>query len=136
MNHEARKEDEGFTKDAEGVATVVVDSGLTVHRALGAGLFESAYELCLAHELEARGLDVRRQVVLPLRYDKVTIDTGYRLDLMVSDVIVVEVKAVDALLRVHEAQILTYMKLSGCRIGFLMNFNVPLFKQGLRRFVL
>jgi len=136
MNHEEHEEDEGFTKDAEGVATIVVDSGLKVHRVLGAGLLESAYELCLAHELQARGLDVRRQVLLPLRYDTVTIETGYRLDLIVNGAVVIEVKSVDALLRVHEAQVLTYMKLSGCRVGFLMNFNVPLFKQGLRRFVL
>jgi GxxExxY protein len=136
MNHEEHEEDEGFTKDAEGVATIVVDCGLKVHRVLGAGLLESAYELCLAHELQARGLDVRRQVLLPLRYDTVTIETGYRLDLIVNGAVVIEVKSVDALLRVHEAQVLTYMKLSGCRVGFLMNFNVPLFKQGLRRFVL
>ena len=136
MNHEDHEASEDFMKVAEGVASIVVDAGLKVHRALGPGLLESAYELCLTHELQARGLDVRRQVVLPLRYEQITIDTGYRLDLLVGGAVVVEVKSVDALTRVHEAQILTYLKLSGSRIGFLMNFNVPLFKQGLRQFVL
>jgi GxxExxY protein len=128
--------DRGITTGAECVARTLVDAGLKVHRALGPGLLESAYEHCLAHELRARGLDVERQAVLPIVYDGATIDAGYRLDLIVEKAIVVEVKSVDALTRVHEAQILTYLKLSGCRIGFLMNFNVPLFKEGLRRFML
>jgi GxxExxY protein len=136
MNHEEHKEGEGFTKDVEAVASAVVDAGLKVHRALGAGLMESAYEQCLAHELGSRGLDVRAQVVLPLMYEGKQIASGYRIDLLVEGSVIVEVKSVDALSRVHEAQILTYLKLSGCRVGFLMNFNVALFKQGLRRFVL
>jgi len=136
MNHEEHEEGEGFTKDVEVVASVVVDAGLKVHRALGAGLMESAYEQCLAHELGSRGLDVRAQVVLPLMYEGKQIASGYRIDLLVEGSVIVEVKSVDALSRVHEAQILTYLKLSGCRVGFLMNFNVALFKQGLRRFVL
>ncbi len=133
MNHEAHEEHEGFTKDIEDVARLVVDAGLKVHRALGPGLLESAYELCLVHELLSRGLEVRRQVAMPLQYDTVTIDAGYRLDVLVQGLVIVEIKAIDALLRVHEAQLLTYLKLSGYRLGFLMNFNVPLFKQGLKR---
>ena len=121
---------------AEGVAAAIVDSGLKVHKALGPGLLESAYEHCLVRELTKRGIGLERQVVLPIVYDGETLDAGYRLDLIVEGSVVVEVKAVDALTRLHEAQVLTYLKLSGCRIGFLMNFNVALFKQGLKRFVL
>jgi GxxExxY protein len=122
--------------DLEKLASIVVDAGLKVHRALGPGLLESAYEHCLSHELQARGLSVGRQVLLPIMYDGARLDAGYRLDLLVGQEIVVEVKTVDALLPVHHAQLLTYLKLSGCRIGFLMNFHVRLFKQGLRRMVL
>ena len=130
MNHEAH---EGLSTDVERLSLQVVDAGLKVHKALGPGLLESAYEHCLAYELQKRGLLVRRQVALPVLYDGQQIDAGYRLDLIVGDAIVVEVKAVDALTRDHEAQVLTYLKLSGMRLGFLMNFNVALFKQGLRR---
>jgi GxxExxY protein len=122
--------------DPERLASIIVDSGLKVHRALGPGLLESAYEHCLSHELQLRGLSVGRQVALPIIYHGATLDAGYRLDLMVERAIIVEVKAVDALAPVHHAQLLTYLKLSGCRIGFLMNFHVPLFKQGLKRVVL
>ena len=136
MNHEAHQAHEDFTKIIEAAARTLVDAGLKVHRALGPGLLESAYEHCLAHELRARGVEFQRQVILPIVYDGMTLDAGYRLDLMVENSIIVEVKSVDALSRVHEAQILTYLRLSACRIGFLMNFNVQLFKQGLKRFVL
>ena len=136
MNHKAHEGHEGVGAQTESLARTVIDAGLKVHRTLGPGLLESAYEHCLAHELSARGVTVRRQVVLPIFYDGVALDAGYRLDLIVEESIVIEIKAVDALTRVHEAQILTYLKLSGCRIGFLMNFNVVLFKQGLKRLVL
>src|SRR5665213_2368030 len=106
MNHEGHEEREGFTKNVEVVASVVADAGLKVHRALGAGLMESAYEQCLAHELGSRGLDVRAQVVLPLLYEGKQIASGYRIDLLVEGSVFVEVKSVDALSRVHEAQIL------------------------------
>ena len=119
----------------ESAARQIVDAGLKVHRALGPGLLESAYEHCLAHELESRRLSVRRQVGLPIVFEDIRLDVGYRLDLLVNDLIVVEVKAVEALSRLHEAQVLTYLKLSGCRLGLLINFNVELFKQGLRRLV-
>ncbi len=120
----------------EALATIIVDAGLKVHRALGPGLLESAYEHCLSHELNARGLSVGRQVVLPLVYDGIKLDAGYRLDLLVENAIIVEVKAVGTLTPLHHAQLLTYLKLSGCRIGFLMNFHVALFKQGLKRVIL
>jgi len=135
LDHEDHKDREGPRLDVEAVAREAVDSGLKVHRALGPGLLESAYEHCLAHELNARGLSVRRQVVLPIVYEGLRLDAGYRLDLLIDDAVVIEVKATEALLRLHEAQLLTYLKLSGYRLGFLMNFNAVPFKQGLRRFV-
>jgi GxxExxY protein len=113
-----------------------VDAGLKVHRALGPGLLESAYEHCLDHELCSRGLPVARQVPLPISYEGLRLDAGYRLDLVVASTIIVEVKAVEALSRLHEAQLVTYLKLSGLKVGFLMNFNVPLFKEGVRRLAL
>lgn len=122
--------------EVEDVARAVVDAGLKVHRALGPGLLESAYEHCLAHEIGARGFRVRRQVELPIVYDGVTLDAGYRLDLLVEEAIIIEVKSVDALTRVHDAQILTYLRLSGRRLGFLMNFNVELFRNGVKRLML
>lgn len=122
--------------EIEAVAKIVVDAGFRVHSALGPGLLESAYEHCLAYELESRGCVVGRQVVLPIVYGAVKLDAGYRLDLLVAGAIVIEVKSVEALAPVHQAQLLTYLKLSGHRLGFLMNFNVALFKRGLRRFVL
>jgi GxxExxY protein len=122
--------------DPERIASIVVDSGLRVHRVLGPGLLESAYEHCLAHELQVRGLLVERQVVMPISYDGAKLDAGYRIDLMVGRNVIVEVKAAEALIPLHQAQLLTYLKLSGCRIGFLMNFHAILFKQGLRRVVL
>ena len=118
---------------ADAVAKQVVDAGLKVHRALGPGLLESAYEVCLAHELKLRGLRLRTQGPLRVEYEGLVLEASYRLDLVVEDLVVVEVKAVEALLRLHEAQVLTYLKLSGMRLGLLMNFNVPLFRDGVRR---
>lgn len=115
------------------MARQIVDAGLKVHRALGPGLLESVYEACLVHELGLRGLTVRRQVPQPLEYEGLRLDAGYRLDLLVEDRVIVEVKAVEALSRLHEAQLITYLKLSGLRLGLLVNFNVVLFKDGVRR---
>ncbi|HVY34960.1 MAG TPA: GxxExxY protein [Caulobacteraceae bacterium] len=133
-NHQAHEDHEGASR--ESLARCVIEAGLEVHRALGPGLMESAYEHCLAFELAERNVRFRRQVALPIMYKGVTLDAGYRLDLIAEDAIIIEIKAIDALSRVHEAQLLTYLKLSGCRIGFLMNFNAALFKQGLKRLVL
>jgi GxxExxY protein len=121
---------------AENAARQSIDAALQVHKALGPGLLESAYEHCLAHEISRRGLSVQRQVALPIVYEGEKLDAGYRLDLVVDSSAIVEVKSVDALAPIHEAQVLTYLKLSGLRIGLLMNFNVVLFKHGLKRFVL
>ena len=111
----------------------IIDAGLKVHRTLGPGLLESAYEHCLVFELSCRGLEVERQVATPVVYEGVRMDAGYRLDIVVRKAVVLEVKAVDALTRVHEAQLLTYLKLSRLPIGYLMNFNVDLFKNGIKR---
>ena len=136
MNREGREEREGGSADIEALARIVVDAGLKVHKALGPGLLESAYEHCLAYELNARNVPVRRQVALPVVYDGVSLEAGFRIDLLVADQIIIEVKAVEALSSLHEAQLLTYLRLSRLRLGFLMNFNVVLFRDGLKRRVL
>jgi GxxExxY protein len=128
--------------DHQGIATfdlaarVIIDAGLKVHRAMGPGLLESAYEHCLAYELLQRGRAVRRQVALPVVYEGVELDAGYRVDLLVDEQVIVEIKSVEALTALHEAQVLTYLKLSKLRLGLLINFNTPLFRQGIRRLAL
>jgi len=122
-------------EELERLATVVVDAVYTVHRALGPGLLESAYQACLAHELGRRGVAIRCEVRLPVHYDGLVIDAGYRIDVLVEEAIVLENKAVQALAPIHEAQLLTYLKLSGLRLGFLINWNVPRIKDGIRRMV-
>lgn len=114
----------------------VVDAAMKVHTALGPGLLESAYEGCLLYELRKRGLRVANQVELPVVYDGVRIDVGYRIDLLVEDQVIVELKAVAALAPIHEAQLLTYLKLSGKKVGLLINFNVLHLKDGIKRRVL
>ena len=118
---------------AEAAASAAVDAGLKVHRTLGPGLLESAYEHCLEYELNQRHIYVERQVALPIVYGALILDASYRLDLVVDHVVIIEIKSVDMLAPIHHAQLLTYLKLSGLRLGLLMNFNVPLFKQGLKR---
>jgi len=113
----------------------IIGSAIAVHRALGPGLLESAYEACLAYELAQRGLAVERQKGLPVTYRGVKVDCGYRLDLLVEELVVVELKAIEKLDRIHEAQLLSYLKLSGYRVGLLINFNVRMLKQGIRRMV-
>jgi len=125
--------DEELPSTTDQIAAQIVDAGFQVHKTLGPGLLESAYEECLAHELTQRGLVVRRQVAMPIAYKGVKLDAGYRLDLLVDSSIVVEVKAIESLLPIHQAQLMTYLRLSGCRLGFLMNFNVQMFKTGVRR---
>ena len=135
MDRQERQERQEPSALADAAARQVIDAGLKVHRALGPGLLESVYEVCLAHELQLRGLGVRRQVPLPLEYEGLRLEAGYRLDLVVADAVIVEVKAVESLSRLHEAQLITYLKLSGLRLGLLINFNVALFKDGVRRLV-
>jgi len=117
------------------ISGAIVDAAMKVHIALGPGLLESAYEGCLAHELRKRGHAVGVQVALPVIYDGVRIDVGYRLDLLVEDAVIVELKSVDKLAPIHEAQLLTYLKLSGKKVGLLINFNVLHLKDGIKRMV-
>ena len=113
----------------------ILGCAVAVHMALGPGLLEGAYEGCLAHELGKAGLNFQRQLTLPLVYDEMVIETGYRLDLLVEERVVVEVKAVERLADVHRAQLLSYLKLGGHRLGYLLNFNVPMMRNGIVRMV-
>ncbi len=117
------------------ITGIIVDSAIKVHSALGPGLLESVYEACLARELVKRGLRVQTQVQLPVLYDGERIDVGYRLDLLVEEAVIIEVKAVDQLAPIHKAQMLTYLKLAGLYAGILINFNVPHLRDGIRRIV-
>jgi GxxExxY protein len=114
----------------------IIGAAIEVHRALGPGLLESAYEQCLCHELNLRGITFRRQLDLPVTYKGVRLDCGYRIDLLVNDEVVVEVKSVESLLPVHEAQLLTYMRLMNKSVGLLINFNVPVLARGILRRVI
>jgi GxxExxY protein len=118
------------------VSRVIVDAAMKVHSSLGPGLLESAYKACLRYELEKRGCVVRTEVPLPVVYDDIKLELGYRIDLLVNDVVVVEVKATDGIAPVFEAQIISYLRLSGRSLGLLINFHVPHLKDGIRRFVL
>ena len=113
----------------------VVTAAMRVHSALGPGLLESAYQACLVHELRRRGLHVATQVELPVFYEGMRVEVGYRLDILVQDAVIVELKASSKVLPVHEAQLLSYMKLRNHRIGLLINFHVPHLKDGIKRFV-
>jgi GxxExxY protein len=117
------------------VAQQVVDSAFAVHTTLGPGLLESVYEQCLTAELRTRNLSVERQVALPIVYRNTRIEAGLRMDMVVEGLVVVEAKAVETILPIHEAQLLTYLKLSGLQLGLLINFNVTLIKNGIRRLV-
>lgn len=122
-------------KDIEEVASEIVDAALKVHKTLGPGLLESVFQQCLALELRKRGLEVETEIVLPIVYDGITLDTGFRIDMRIEKMIVVENKVVEKILPVHEAQLLTYLKLSDMRLGFLINWNVTLIKYGIKRMV-
>jgi GxxExxY protein len=114
----------------------IIGAAIQVHRELGPGLLESAYEACLFYELCDRSLRVERQKSLPVKYRGIVLDCGYRIDLLVEDKVIIELKAVEQLLPIHRAQVLSYLKLSGCRLGLLINFNVLLLKRGIQRLVL
>jgi GxxExxY protein len=114
---------------------VIIGCAIKVHRALGPGLLESAYEICLVHELTKAGLRTERQVPLPVVYDEIRLESGYQLDIVVEDEVVLELKAVEELLPIHTAQMLTYLRLKNRKIGLLINFNVQVLKQGIKRIV-
>ena len=127
---------EPLPREIEALARQTVDAAFRDHSALGAGLLESVYEVCLAHELTKRGLHVQRQLDLPVIYDNVRLEVGLRLDLLVNQLLIVELKAVEQFRPVHQAQLVTYLKLTGRRLGLLINFNVPLIKDGIKRVIL
>jgi len=123
-------------RELDDLARQVVDSAFSVHKALGPGLLESAYEICLGLELRGRGIACLSQVPLDVTYRETTIESAFRLDLLVGDRLVVELKSVEKLLPIHEAQLLTYLRLSGNRLGLLINFNTALIKNGIKRLVI
>lgn len=114
----------------------IIGAAIEVHRHLGPGLLESAYQICLGRELELRGIRFEREKSLPIEYKSERLDCGYRLDFIVEQKVIVELKSVDNLLPIHDAQVLTYLKLTGCKVGLLINFNVPVLKDGIHRLVL
>ena len=122
--------------ELEKLTEQIIGAAIEVHRNLGPGLLESAYEECLCHELSIRGVSFKRQQSLPVKYKGVSLDCGYKLDLVVQDRVVLELKCVEKLLPIHDAQLLTYMRLGGYKVGLLLNFNVPLMKDGIVRRVL
>jgi GxxExxY protein len=134
--HDSKTPRSPVSVETDRVAALVVDAAYTVHYRLGPGLLEGVYEACLAHELPKKNLKVERQVFLPVIYDNLRLDAGFRLDLVVENAIVVELKAIEKILPVHKAQLLTYLKLSSFRRGLLINFNVPLIKEGISRIAL
>ena len=122
--------------DLEDLATALVDSAFKVHQTLGPGLLESVYESCVSIELTRHGISYERQAPMPLVYEGVNVNGGFRLDLLVEKSVVMEIKAVERLLPIHQSQVLTYLKLANLRLGLLINFNVPMFKEGVKRIVL
>ncbi|MGC1273227.1 MAG: GxxExxY protein [Planctomycetaceae bacterium] len=140
MNHEGTKDTkmgqyQSISPECEEVSRQVVDSAVKVRRALGPGLLESVYERCLEHDLRKRGFEAMRQVPVPVVYDRMTIESGLTLDLLVNDLVIVELKAVEQIIPLYEAQLLTYLKLTNRQLGLLINFNVPLIKHGIKRII-
>ena len=125
-----------MVKELNKITETVIGAAMAVHQELGPGLLESTYEACMVFELADRGLAVEQQKPLPVQYRDVKLDCGYRLDLLVDGRVIVELKAVEKLEPIHEAQLLSYLKLSGCKVGLLINFNVRVLKLGIRRLVL
>jgi len=121
--------------DIEEVGRAIIGAAIRVHSFLGPGLLESAYQTCLAYELQKSGFKVECEVILPVSYNGIVIDAGYRIDMVVEDVVIVENKTLEKLLPIHEAQILTYLKMKNCKLGYLINWNVTLVKDGIKRMV-
>jgi GxxExxY protein len=122
--------------DENELSYAIIGACLEVHKVLGPGLLENTYQECLARELSLRGIPFEKEKPLPAEYKEVRVDCGYRLDFLVDGSVVVELKSIEAILPVHEAQVLTYLKLTGCKLGLLVNFNVAVLKEGIRRLVL
>lgn len=126
---------EPLTKEEERIAEGIVKSAFAVHKELGPGLLEAIYEVCFCHELAKRNYFFERQAVVPIVYDGIRFDEGLRIDVLVEDRVVCELKAVESMLPIFSAQLMTYLKLADKRLGFLINFNVPLIKNGIKRFI-
>jgi GxxExxY protein len=125
-----------LSQKEERVAKIIVQAAFEVHRRLGPGLLESVYETCFCHELSKRGVSYRRQIVVPIRYDGLVFKSALRLDVIVEECVICELKAIEMILQVHHAQVLSHLKLTKHRLGFLINFNSPTLRQGLKRFIL
>jgi GxxExxY protein len=121
--------------EIEGIAKEIINRSIKVHRTLGPGLLESVYQKCLKYELEKAGINTRCEVLLPVKYDGIQIDAGFRSDMIVEDSIIIENKTVDIILPIHEAQLLTYLKITNIKLGFILNWNVKLMKNGIKRMV-
>jgi GxxExxY protein len=122
--------------DVNTLSNVVIGAAIDVHKTLGPGLLESAYETCLCHEPDLRGIEYKKQIQLPVKYKSIQLDCGYRLDILIENKIVIELKSVEKILPIHDAQLLTYLKLGGWQLGMIFNFNVSLLKHGIKRKVL
>jgi len=122
--------------DINTLSNVVIGAAIDVHKTLGPGLLETAYETCLCHEIDLRGIEYQKQIQLPVKYKSIQLDCGYRLDILVENKIVIELKTVEKILPIHDAQLLTYLKLGGWQLGMIFNFNVSLLKHGIKRKVL
>jgi len=136
VHREKEKNGAGDQVELNELTRQIIGAAIEVHRHLGPGLLESAYETCLAYELGQLGLSIERQKSLPLIYKEIRLDQGYRIDLLVEQKVVVEIKVVDKVTPVHEAQVLSYLRFSRCQVGLLLNFNVKLLKNGIRRFII
>ncbi len=121
--------------DIEKIAEKIVNAAIKVHTALGPGLLESAYQKCMEYELKKDGLTIESEVILPIVYESIKIDAGYRIDMMAEGAVIIENKTVEKILPIHEAQLLTYLKMKKCKLGFLLNWNVPRMKNGIKRMV-
>ena len=125
----------GEKEEVNKITEGIIGAAIEVHRHLGPGLWESAYQAALAYELNQRGYKVEQQKPLPMLYKEIRLDAGYRLDFLVNDKVILEIKSSDKIIPIHDAQILSYLRLSGCKVGLLINFNVKLLKNGIKRFV-
>jgi GxxExxY protein len=132
----AQREHVGKVDAKDPLTSAIIGAAIEVHRGLGPGLLESAYEACLEYELRLQGLDVQRQLILPVTYKTLVLDQAYRLDLLVEGRVIIEIKAIDRLIELHEAQLLTYLRLSKLKVGLILNFEVPMMKLGIHRRVL
>jgi GxxExxY protein len=136
MNHRDTEAQRNFPGSLNEISGVIVSAAFSIHSQLGPGLLESVYEKCLTHALRRRGRVVQCQMSVPIEFEGLRLPSGLRLDMLVDEAVIVEVKAIEAVLPVHKAQILTYLKLSGCRLGLLINFNVPVIRSGITRVAL